>query len=204
LIERPFAISLDSYDNRAFDRGRPKWIEALWIIAQYLFISSALPGSTHRRLLLRLFGARIGKSVEIKPRVRVKFPWRLSIGANSWIGEAVWIDNLANVEIGTHCCISQGAYLCTGSHDWTQPRFDLIVRPIHIGDQSWIAARSVIGPGVIAGEGVVLSIASVATHDLAPWSIYSGSPATLTKARRIAPANIALTSSQSRDSETPQ
>lgn len=195
MIERPFAMRLDAYDNCAFDRGRPKWVEALWLIAQHLFISSALPGSAHRRLILRLFGARIGKRVEIKPRVRIKFPWRLSVGANSWIGEEVWIDNLANVEIGEHCCISQGAYLCTGSHDWTQPRFDLIVRPIQIGDQCWIAARSVIGPGVVVGEGVVLSIASVATQDLTPWSIYSGSPAILTKVRRIAPATIALTSS---------
>lgn len=193
-------MRLDTYDNREYTRGRPKWIEVLWIIAQYLFISSALPGSAHRRLILRLFGAHIGNGVAIKPRVRVKFPWRLSVGANSWIGEDVWIDNLANIEIGAHCCISQSTYLCTGSHDWTKPGFDLIVRPIKIGDQSWIAARSVIGPGVVVGEGVVLSLASVATDDLAPWSIYSGTPAAHVKARRISPANTALTSSCSRDS----
>jgi putative colanic acid biosynthesis acetyltransferase WcaF len=123
--------------------------------------------------------------VDIKPGVRIKFPWRLKIGDHSWIGEDVWIDNLAEVSIGSHCCISQGAYLCTGSHDWTKSSFDLIIRSIHLGDRSWIAARCVVGPGVRAGEGSVLALGSVATEDLAPWSIYTGSPATLTKTRRL-------------------
>ena len=176
-------MRLDTYDSQSFARGRPKWIEALWLIAQSLFVSSSIPGAAHRRWLLRLFGAHIGREVDIKPRVRVKFPWRLTVGDYSWIGEDVWIDNLAEVQIGSHCCISQGAYLCTGSHDWTKPGFDLIVRPIHLGAHSWIAARGIIGPGATIGEGSVLSLGSVATNHLTPWSIYSGSPAVKIKAR---------------------
>jgi putative colanic acid biosynthesis acetyltransferase WcaF len=175
---------LDIYDNGSFDRGRPKWVEALWLFADWLLIRSALPGSTHRRIILRMFGARIGKGAAIKPGVRVKFPWRLMVGDFSWIGEDVWIDNLTDVTIGSHCCVSQTAYLCTGSHDWASPDFKLIVRPIHIGNHAWVAARGVVGPGVTLGEGSVLTIGSVATSNLQPWSIHSGVPAKIIKARK--------------------
>lgn len=150
---------------------------------QAIFIGSRIPGSAHRQLLLRLFGARIGEGVCIKPAVRVTFPWRLSIGDHSWIGEDVWIDNLEHVEIGRNCCISQGAYLCTGSHDWSRQSFDLIVRPIVIGDCAWIAAKACVAPGVSCGIGAVLSLGSVATADLAPWNIYSGTPAVAVRTR---------------------
>ncbi len=176
-------VRLDTYDRKSFDRGRPRWIEALWLVVECLLVSSPLPGAAHRRWLLRLFGARIGKGVDIKPRVRIKFPWKLTVGDGSWIGEGVWIDNLADVQIGSHCCISQAAYLCTGSHDWSKPSFDLITAPIDIEDGSWICARSIVGPGVTTGEGSVLALGSVATRDLAPWSVYSGVPAIRIKAR---------------------
>lgn len=176
-------VRLDTYDCSSFNRGRPRWIEALWLVTECLFVGSPLPGAAHRRWLLRLFGARIGQGVEIKPRVRVKFPWKLTIGDYSWIGESVWIDNLADVKIGSHCCISQCAYLCTGSHDWSKPSFNLITASIEIKDGTWICARSIVGPGVEAGEGSVLSLGSVATSDLIPWSIYSGVPAAKIKTR---------------------
>lgn len=181
-------VRLDTYDRNPFERGRPRWIEALWLVAQCLFISSSLPGAAHRRWLLRAFGARIGQGVDIKPLVRVKFPWKLTVGDFSWIGESAWIDNLADVKIGSHCCISQGAYICTGSHDWAKPGFDLITAPIEIRDGTWICARSIVGPGVTTGEGSVLALGSVATHDLMPWSIYSGVPAIRIKARPSLPA----------------
>ena len=116
-------------------------------------IRSGLPGSRLRIVILRIFGACIGSGVVIKPHVKVKFPWRLSIGANSWIGEGVWIDNLAEVKIGSNACISQGAYLCTGSHNWAVPTFDLVVRPIEIGDEVWICANTSVGPGCAPGAG---------------------------------------------------
>jgi len=134
-----------------------------------------------------LFGAEIGPNVVIKPHTKVKFPWRLRIGENSWIGENVWIDNLADVSIGSNACISQGAYLCTGSHDWNAPKFDLIVKPIVIADGAWVAAKSTVGPGVTIGEGAVLGLGSTTSKDLEPWSIYSGTPAVFVKKRQIKP-----------------
>jgi putative colanic acid biosynthesis acetyltransferase WcaF len=157
----------------------------MWLLVQWLFISSWIPGAAHRRWLLRAFGADIGERVNIKPGVRVKFPWRLSIGKHSWIGEDVWIDNLAQVTIGRDCCISQGSYFCTGNHDWSQPTFDLIVRPIRVETGAWVAAHSIVGPGVVIGEGAVLGLASVATKNLRPWTVYQGAPAVPVRARVI-------------------
>lgn len=138
-----------------------------------------------RRLLLTAFGAKIGRNVILKPGIRVKFPWKLRVGDFCWIGEDVWIDNLVEVEIGEHCCVSQGAYLCTGSHNWASEQFDLILGPIKLGPKAWIAAAAVIGPGVTAGEGSVLTLGSVANSDLEPWTIYSGVPAVATRRRAL-------------------
>jgi putative colanic acid biosynthesis acetyltransferase WcaF len=167
------SVRLDRFDAREFDRGRSRIVEALWLICRGLFVSSGLPGSLLRVLILRAFGARIAPGVVIKPHVRVKFPWRLSIGAHSWIGEDVWIDNLAQVSIGAQCCISQGAYLCTGSHNWSAEAFDLITKPIIIEDGAWICAKTTVGPGVRVHEGAVLALGSVATRDLDAWICHS-------------------------------
>jgi putative colanic acid biosynthesis acetyltransferase WcaF len=180
-------MRLDLFDKSSLERGRPVWCEALWLLGQALFVSSWIPGSVHRVWLLRAFGARIGTGVVIKPRARVKFPWRLTLGNNVWIGEGVWIDNLANVSIGDHCCISQGAYLCTGNHDWDSPSFKLVVGAITVGDQVWICARAVVGPGVSVGTGSVLTMGGVAVEDLKPWRVYGGVPARELKRRLGSP-----------------
>ena len=135
-------------------------------------------------MLLRLFGARIGRGVTIKPGVMVKFPWRLEIGDHSWIGEHVWLDNLADIRIGNHCCLSQGVYLCTGSHDWSKSSFNLMTKPIVLQNQVWLAARSIVGPGVTVGSGAVLSLGSIASRDLLAWQIHQGSPAIAVKPRQ--------------------
>ena len=178
-------VRLREFDNGKFDRGRSRFVEILWLLLDTVLVRSRIPGYAHRRLIIRAFGARVGKGVLIKPGVRIKFPWRLEIGNNSWVGEDVWIDNLASVQIGANCCISQGAYICTGNHDWAAPAFDLIVKPIKIADGAWIAAKSVVGPGVRVGEGAVLSMGSVAKSDMASWGIYQGIPALLLKKRVI-------------------
>jgi putative colanic acid biosynthesis acetyltransferase WcaF len=168
-----------------FARGRPALVEALWMLVQAIFVSSFIPGSRHRAMLLTLFGARIGKGVVLKPGIRVKFPWRLGIGDNSWIGENAWIDNLAPVAIASDCCVSQDAYLCTGSHDWSAPGFDLITAPITLEPGAWVAARATVGPGVTIGRGAVLGLGSVASRDLDPWTVYAGVPAVAVKQRTI-------------------
>jgi putative colanic acid biosynthesis acetyltransferase WcaF len=122
--------------------------------------------------------------VTIKPGVVVKFPWRLEIGDYSWIGERVWLDNLAEIRVGSHCCLSQGVYLCTGNHDWSRSGFNLVVAPIIVQDQVWLAARSSVGPGVTVGCGAVLSLGSIATRNLSSWHIHQGSPAIAIKPRR--------------------
>ncbi len=173
-VPRQYA-RLDQYVS-SLDRGRAYWVEALWIVIQSVLFSLFLPGSRWRVLLLRLFGAQIGCVVVIKPGVRVKFPWRLAVGDYSWIGEDVWIDNLAQVNIGAHCCISQGAFLCTGSHDWRDPTFSLITQPIQIEDGAWVAAQAIVAPGVNIGMGAVLGLGSVATSNLEGGWIYLGCP----------------------------
>ena len=164
-------VRLDLFDSKSFKRGRGVLTEALWVIAFSPLMTSQLPGSRWRVSLLRAFGARIGKAVVIKPRVIVKFPWRLTVGDHSWIGEGAWIDNLAPVFIGSHACISQGAYLCTGSHDWRQPTFDLITKPINIGASAWVCAKAIVAPGVTIGEGAVVGLGAVATSDVPDWRI---------------------------------
>lgn len=178
---------LDKFAKRKDIRGRGRMIELAWLILQALLVSSFQPSSWLRIQTLRLFGARIGLGVVVKPGVRVKFPWKLEIGEHSWIGESVWIDNLTNVVIGSHCCVSQGVYLCTGSHDWSLETFDLIVKPISLKDGTWLGAFARVAPGVVAGENAVLSIGSVATSDLEASMVHSGNPAKPIKPRVMVP-----------------
>lgn len=177
-------MRLNDFENRDFHRGASKLKEFLWMIVNAAFFESWLPGSGWRVVLLKMFGAQVGCRVVVKPRVRIKFPWRVSIGDYSWIGEGVWIDNLARVTIGTNTCLSQGSYICTGSHDWELTSFDLIARPIELSDKAWICARATVGPGVTVGEGAVLTLNSVATSDLSPWHIHLGNPATPIRKRK--------------------
>ena len=170
-------VNLAGYSVGNFKRGRSAFVEFAWLVVQALLVSSWIPGSMHRRGILRCFGAKLGHGVVIKPGVRVKFPWRLAIGDRSWIGEAVWIDNLESVTIGRNCCVSQGAYLCTGNHNWNSPAFDLMVEPIKLGDYVWIGARAAVAPGARVGKGAVVTLGSVAVGELTPWSIYRGNPA---------------------------
>lgn len=170
-------MRLDRFSSAGFSRGAPAWKEAAWLILGGVFFSSWLPGSGWRRWLLILFGAHIGCGVIFKPRVRVKFPWRLHVSDHVWIGESVWIDNLAQVTIGAHVCISQGVYLCTGSHDWEMENFELITRPIIIQEHAWIGARACLAPGVVVEQGAVLAMAGMGRGRLAAWTIHAGNPA---------------------------
>lgn len=169
-------MHLNSYKNFSFDRGRSKLVEIAWILVGGIAFSTWLPGSWWRLILLRLFGAKIGVGNVIKPYVRVKFPWKLFIGDYCWVGENVWIDNLDAVVLKNNCCISQGTYLCTGSHDWTKDTFDLIIKPIVICDHVWIGAFSRIAPGVVVGEGTVCTLGSVLNKSTGEWQIWSGNP----------------------------
>lgn len=169
------SVRLDEFTNDDFDRGRSRPIEACWRTIEGVLFDSWLPGSIWRTFLLRFFGAIVGRGVIIKPHVRVKFPWKLRIGDHSWIGESVWIDNLAQVSIGSHCCVSQGVYLCTGNHRWDTSTFDLEIKSIVINDQCWIGAMARIGPGVVVAEGAVIGLGEIVTQDVPSWTIYTAS-----------------------------
>ena len=158
----------------------------LWYLCNVFFFKSSLaPHSGLKVFLLRLFGAKVGREVIIKPSVNIKFPWKLAIGDHSWIGEGVWIDNLANVFIGRSVCLSQGAFLLTGNHDFKKITFDLITAAIVIEDGVWIGAAAIVCPGVTCGTHAVLSVASVATGNLEANFIYKGNPAAKTVERGI-------------------
>jgi len=123
----------------------------------------------------------------IKPEVKIKYPWRLRVQDYVWIGEKVWIDNLDDVQIDSNVCISQGAMLLTGNHDFTKPTFDLIIGKIHLHPGVWIGAWAVVCPGVTCYENAVLSVQSVATRNLENDKIYQGNPAQFKKVRLIVP-----------------
>ena len=176
-------MRLDTFSSASFDRGASRLKEALWMMISAALVSSWIPGSGWRRLILIGFGAKVGRGVVLKPGIRIKFPWRLKIGDHSWIGEDVWIDNLGEVLIGSHACVSQGAYLCTGSHDWSMDTFDLIVNPIRVGDHAWVGARAVVAPGTVFHDGSILVLGGVASGNLEAWKIHYGLMNPKSKAR---------------------
>lgn len=130
-----------------------------------------------KRFLLRLFGGKIGVNVIIMPRVNIKYPWFLEIGDNTWIGEGVWLQSLAPINIGNNVCLSQFSNIITGNHDFNKETFDLILQDVCLHDGVWIGARSVVCPGVICEENSVLAVGSVATKNLKKNAIYQGNPA---------------------------
>src|SRR5690606_31591615 len=139
---------LSTYNNSWYQPGGALK-RFLWYFANELVLRNALnPFSGMKVYVLRLFGAEIGDNVTIKPKVNIKYPWKLKIGNHCWIGEHVWIDNLENVTIEDHVCISQGAFLICGNHNYKKSSFDLIVSPIVLKEGSWIGAKSIVGPGV--------------------------------------------------------
>ena len=171
-------MDLSRYDNSDFDRGAPHWREAVWMLVRGVFFQTWLPWpSAWRVALLRAFGARVGRGVVIRANVNVSFPWRLVVGDHVWIGEDVGILSLAPVTIESHVCLSQRAYLCTGSHDYRREDFRLITRPITVRTGSWLAAGVFVAPGVEIGAGAVVAAGSVVVADVPPGTLAGGNPA---------------------------
>ena len=176
---------LSRYDNSWYHPGG-KIKRLAWYFTNVLFFINPLnPFSGIKVCLLRLFGAKIGIGVNIKPCVKVKYPWLLEVGDYSWIGENVWIDNLAKVKIGNNVCISQGAMLLCGNHNYKKTTFDLMIGEITLEDGSWIGAQSVVCPGVTVHTHAVLGVGSVACRDLEAYGVYQGSPAVKVRERVI-------------------
>jgi putative colanic acid biosynthesis acetyltransferase WcaF len=172
-------MRLDLYDNSDFNRGAGRIKESLWILCKCLFFLNPFPWpSSLRVFLLRLFGARLGSNIVIRSGVNISFPWRFTAGNHVWLGEDVSILSLAPVTLGSHVCISQRSFLCTGSHAWKNDTFDLLTLPITVEDQVWIAAQAFIGPGVRIGQGSIVGAGTVLMKTLPPDSVAKGNPAT--------------------------
>ena len=178
-------MRLDLFDaSRNLDRGRPAWFEVVWYLVKVVFFLSALPWpSALKRALLRVFGAKVGPGVVIKPRVNVHFPWRLEVGAHSWLGEEVFILNFDPVRIGSQACVSQRVLLCTGNHDFRDEKFSFRSAPITVGDGAWVGASVFVGPGVEIGDEAVVTAGSVVLKSLPAGRICSGNPAVAGPAR---------------------
>lgn len=174
---------LASFNNSWYQPGS-SFKRLFWYVISILFFKSSWSVSSGVKVFwLRLFGARVGEGVVIKPQVLIKYPWKLNIGNYCWIGENVWIDNLDQVTLDDHVCISQGALLLCGNHNYTTTSFDLMIAPIHLKEGSWVGAKSSVAPGVTLHSHAVLSLGSVATSDLEAYGIYSGNPALKVKTR---------------------
>jgi putative colanic acid biosynthesis acetyltransferase WcaF len=159
-------------------RGRPAWFVQFWWLFDALFVRST-PQVLYswRRFALRMFGAEIGHNVLIRPGVRVTFPWNITIGDYCWIGDNATLYSIGRISIGAHSVVSQEAYLCAATHDHADVSFPLVVSPITVEPECWIAARAFVGPGVRLGRGAVVGACAVLLTDAPPGTVMAGIPA---------------------------
>lgn len=176
--DEPSFVDLGAFSNPEYDPGRGALVRTVWyFVSLALFEGGWFPISPFKCWLLRSFGAQIGQGVVIKPQVRIKYPWRLTVGDHCWIGQEVWIDNIADVELGNHVCVSQRSYLCTGNHDHRRRTFDLVAQPIRIGNGAWLGAASVTLGGVTIHANSLVAAGSVVVKDVEAATIVGGNPA---------------------------
>jgi putative colanic acid biosynthesis acetyltransferase WcaF len=177
---------LSAYNNAPYHPGGSLLKRLLWFyVNALLFKTSLCPVSGVKTAILRLFGAHIEKGVVIKPCINIKYPWNLRIAQNAWIGEQVWIDNLVMVTIGANVCISHGAMLITGSHNYKKPTFDLITGPITLAEGVWIGAGAIVNQNIIASSHAVLTAGSIANNNLEAYCVYQGNPAVKIRERLL-------------------
>ena len=170
------SISLSTYKS-TISINASKIKQICWYFTNIILFKSSLPfTSGMKSKVLKMFGAKVGKGNRFKPSVNIKFPWKLTIGNDCWIGENVWIDNLENVIIGNDCCLSQGVLILTGSHDAMKSTFDYTSGSITIEDGVWLGAKCIVTSGVKCRSHSILGAGSVADKDLEPYIIYKGNP----------------------------
>jgi putative colanic acid biosynthesis acetyltransferase WcaF len=180
-MREPIDLSASGPGN--FRRSRGRAIEALWMVVEVLLVSNPLQiSSALRAWALRLFGARVGTNVILRPRIRVKFPWTLRIGDNCWIGEGVWIHNQGLVTIEDDTVVSQETFITTGSHDIYRS-MDLVIKPVIIRRGAWLTTRCIVLQGVEVGQNTVVTPGSVVHKSLLPDGVYGGNPAAFIRDR---------------------
>ncbi len=175
---------LNAFRLPAGFRGRSAIVVQLWWIIQgTLFALSPQFMFGWRRWLLKLFGAKVGQGVLVRPSVKTTYPWKVTIGDFAWIGDDVVLYSLGEIEIGANAVVSQRSYLCAASHDYTKPDFPIYAKKVCIGAQAWLATDVFVAPGVTIGEGSVVGARSSVFHDLPPLMVCVGSPAKPIKPR---------------------
>lgn len=185
-VDNNIKMNLGAFTTGDFDKGAGKIKITLWYFVNAIFVRASWnPFMWIKVFLLRLFGAKIGKGLVVKNNVIIKSPWNIAIGDNVWLGEACWIDNLDKVAIGNNVCISQGAMILTGNHDYSCSNFPYRNAPVVINDGAWIGAKSVVCPGVIVEENAVLTVGSIATKNMEANLVYQGNPAVAVRERKI-------------------
>lgn len=168
-------VNLSAFNGSNFDKGAGLFKTTLWYFVNALLVRASWnPFMKPKIWLLRMFGAKIGKGLVLKNNVTIKSPWNLSVGDDCWIGESVWIDNLDKVFIGSNVCISQGALLLTGNHDYKQSSMPYRNAPITIENGVWIGANTTVCAGVIVHENAILTVGSMTSKDLEANGIYQG------------------------------
>ena len=177
ILDAPPMVDLSKYDQSNFDRGRASWVVIVWWLVQAV----AFPLSLHnfngfRCWLLRLFGAKIGKNVIVRPTARFTYPWKVTIGDHSWVGDDVVFYSVDSIYVGSHAVVSQKSYLCTGSHDIQRHQFPLTTAPIKIGNGAWVATDCFIAPGVTIGANSVIGARSSVFRSIPPQQVAWGSP----------------------------
>ena len=170
-VTRTGERALSSFTGSGYDKGRGTGVQAAWLLVRGLIFTRWWCPNGLRIYILRAFGATIAGGVLIRHDVRIHWPWKLEIGADSWIGERAWILNLEPVVIGSNVCISQEAMLCTGSHDHRSPTFEFDNAPIEVGDGAWIAVRATVLRGVVIGQGAVVGANALVVDDVASGSV---------------------------------
>jgi len=184
MQDRQEIDALHEVRNRSPVSVRDKVRRLLWSVVQ----NTAYRYSFHtwnnwRSFLLRAFGARVGRGCMIRRTATVFYPWKFEIGPLSCLGDKAVVYNLGPVTLGARVLVSQEAYLCAGTHDYRLLTMPLVTKPIVLKDDSWVAARAFVGPGVTVGEGAIVGAASVAMRDVPDWTIVTGNPAVHVKPR---------------------
>lgn len=180
-------VDLAVYRNRL--RWQNQAARAAWTVVWKLLYRPS-PRWLHgwRRLLLRCFGARIGRAAHPYPGAWIWAPWNLTMDDDSCLADGVDCYSVASVHLGRSALVSQRAFLCTATHDYTDPEFPLIARPITIAAGAWVAAEAFVAPGVTVGEGAVVGARAVVTKDVEPWTVVAGNPARVIGVRKLKPS----------------
>lgn len=171
---------LRKFTGSGYNKGAPAWKRALWVAFGQPVQASLTCPLRLRCTILRAFGASIDSGVIIRHHVTVHWPWKLSVGADSWIGVGVWLLNLEPITVGSNVCVSQQAMLCTGSHRWDDPQFEFDNGPVTVEDGAWIAARAIILRGVTISRDAVVSAGAVVEKDVPPGARVLSPQSTLT------------------------